>query len=268
MHGNGGHRIIDLNLLLRAYAIGLFPMADTREDNDIFWVEPEQRAILPLDAFHLSKSLRKTLRSDRFHITINTEFPAVIRQCAQSAEGREQTWINHIIENSYIELHQYGHAHSVETWLDGELVGGLYGVALGRVFCGESMFSRATDASKIALAALVAAMKNGGFQLLDCQFMTDHLASMGAIEISQQDYLVRLDEALDGTAFAEQLGERPRPYYAPLSGASADGVPPLVVGFSALTGAGAADGADAGEEGLTGSSSPGKRIAQFFTQTS
>jgi len=271
MHGNGSHRIIDLNMLLRAYAMGMFPMADAREDNDVFWVEPEQRAILPLDGFRLSKSLAKTLRSDRFAITMNADFPAVVRQCAQSTLGRELTWINHIIEHSYIALHEHGHAHSVETWIRGELVGGLYGVALGRVFCGESMFTRADNASKVALAALVAAMRRAGFMLLDCQFMTDHLASMGAIEISQRDYLDRLDRALQGSAFAEELSGRPRPGYSPSAGGAAGGVPSLAAGFASLAGAGAVAGVDGGGVDapcFTGASSPGKRIAQSLTQTS
>ena len=155
---------IDPDLLLRAYAIGVFPMSDGREAKDVYWVEPRRRAILPLDGFHLSKSLRKTIRSDRFTVTRDTAFTQVIHACAE----RDETWINPAIEQSYATLHALGQAHSIETWLDGELVGGLYGVRLGPAFFGESMFSRATDASKVALAWLVARLIAGGFRLLDC----------------------------------------------------------------------------------------------------
>ena len=184
---------IDPDLLLRAYAIGVFPMSDGRDAKDVYWVEPRRRAILPLDSFHLSKSLRKTLRSDRFTVTRDTAFARVIRACAERAE----TWINADIESSYAALHALGQAHSVETWEDGELVGGLYGVRLGSAFFGESMFSRTTDASKIALAWLVARLIAGGFRLLDCQFMTDHLKSLGAIEVTQQRYLEMLSAELE-----------------------------------------------------------------------
>jgi len=185
---------LDPDLLLRAYAAGVFPMADSRDAPDVYWVQPRRRAILPLDNFHLSRSLRKTLRSGRFEVTRDRAFAEVVRRCA----NRDETWINAEIEAAYGELHRLGHAHSVETWAEGELVGGLYGVRLGRAFFGESMFSERTDASKVALAWLVARLKVGGFTLLDCQFMTDHLASLGAIEISQGDYLVLLESALAG----------------------------------------------------------------------
>ena len=184
---------IDPDLLLRAYAIGVFPMSDGRDAPEVYWVEPRRRAILPLERFHLSRSLRKTLRSDRFTVTRDTAFTRVIRACAE----REETWINPDIEASYSTLHALGQAHSVEAWLDGELVGGLYGVRLGPAFFGESMFSRATDASKVALAWLVARLIVGGFRLLDCQFMTDHLKSLGAIEVSQQRYLEMLTAELE-----------------------------------------------------------------------
>lgn len=266
MHGHASvPQLIDVELLLRAYALGLFPMADDRDDPDIFWVEPEVRAILPLDGFHLSKSLRKTLKSDKFQVRCDGDFDAVISACAQPTAGREQTWISRNIELTYRELHRRGYAHSVECWLDGTLVGGLYGVEIGGLFCGESMFSTVSDASKVALAALVAAMRRGGFKLLDCQFMTSHLASLGAIEISQVDYLALLDGALEGTEFGAR--RRPRLDYpttvgAPSSGASSS---PLVSAFESLLGA---EGAAAGASSEAGASSPGKLIAQSFTQTS
>ena len=187
--------IIPADLLLRAYRSGIFPMADHRSDREVYWVEPRERAIVPLDGFHLSKSLRKTLRQDRFRVTCDTAFAQVIAQCAQPREEHAESWISHQIEASYNALHDAGHAHSIEVWQDDGLVGGLYGVAFDRVFCGESMFSRADNASKIALAWLVAAMRRAGYDLLDCQFMTDHLASLGAIAMPQSSYLARLVEA-------------------------------------------------------------------------
>lgn len=192
---------IDPDLLMAAYARGIFPMADTRDARDAYWVEPRQRAILPLDGFHLSRSLAKILRAERFATTANRDFAGVLRACAASAPGREETWINGSIEEAVLALHQRGQAHSIECWHGDALVGGLYGVALGRAFFGESMFSRASNASKVALAHLVARLRAGGFVLLDCQFMTSHLASLGAVEISQADYLSRLASALrDGVA--------------------------------------------------------------------
>ncbi len=197
---------IDPDLLLRAYSVGVFPMADSRDAADIFWVEPKKRGVLPLDGFHLSHSLRKTLRSDRFAVTADRDFPRVVAACASASADRPETWINPQIETAYGILHRHGHAHSIEVWRQGEvggdLVGGLYGVSLGRAFFGESMFSRATDASKIALAHLVGRLRAGGYNLLDCQFITDHLASLGAIEIGRAAYRALLDEALGGGAVA------------------------------------------------------------------
>ena len=195
---------LDPLLLMRAYAMGVFPMSDDRGDDEVYWVEPRTRGILPLDGFHLSKSLRKLLVSDRYRVTSDIAFRKVITLCAESAPDRPTTWINHSIEEAFVVLHALGAAHSVEVWDDsavetgGEprLVGGLYGLALGRAFFGESMFSRADNTSKLALAWLVARLKAGGFTLLDCQFITDHLASLGAIEISRADYLARLQLAL------------------------------------------------------------------------
>jgi leucyl/phenylalanyl-tRNA--protein transferase len=187
---------LDPDLLLRAYSIGVFPMSDGRDADELYWVEPRRRAILPLDSFHLSRSLRKTLRSDVFEVTRDREFRSILRLCAD----REDTWINAEIEASYIRLHEAGRAHSIEVWQDGALAGGLYGVRLGAAFFGESMVSLKPDASKVALAWLVARLIVGGFRLLDCQFMTSHLESLGAIEIDQKDYLVLLDSALGGGA--------------------------------------------------------------------
>ena len=189
---------LDPNLVLGAYAVGVFPMADARDAPSVYSVEPRRRAILPLDGFHLGHSLRRTVAADRFRVTADRAFPAIIRLCAESAEDRPDTWINGPIEQVFLDLHARGFAHSVECW-DGErLVGGLYGLALGRAFFGESMVSRATDASKVALAWLVARLKAGGFTLLDCQFQTPHLATLGAVEVDRADYLAALSAALVG----------------------------------------------------------------------
>jgi leucyl/phenylalanyl-tRNA--protein transferase len=183
---------LDPRLLLQGYAAGIFPMADSRDAADLFWVEPRTRAVIPLDGFHMSRSLRRTLRSGKFDVTRDRDFPAVIRACAD----RPETWINEEIEHAMLALHSTGHAHSIEVWHQGALVGGLYGARLGRAFFGESMFSTITDASKVALAWLVARLKVGGFTLLDCQFMTDHLASLGAVNISRAAYVAALSSAL------------------------------------------------------------------------
>ena len=219
---------IPIELLLRAYRGGVFPMADHRSDPEVYWVEPRERAIIPLDGFRLSKSLKKVLRQDRFHVTCDTRFADVIAECAAPREEHAESWISHRIEASYRALHAAGHAHSIECWQDGELVGGLYGVSFERVFCGESMFSRTADASKVALAWLVAAMRQAGFALLDCQFMTDHLATMGAGAVPQSRYMDMLIAA---------------------DGYPAASLPDAVARFAA-------------------SSSPGKSIAQSLTQTS
>jgi leucyl/phenylalanyl-tRNA---protein transferase len=187
---------LDLDLLLKAYAAGIFPMADERHADDVYWVEPQKRGILPLGGFHLSRSLAKSLKSNQYETTADADFLAVVRACAASVETRPSTWINGQIEEAVTRLHALGRAHSIEIWDKDVLVGGLYGIALGRAFFGESMFSRATDASKFALAHLVARLRAGGFTLLDCQFITPHLASLGAIEIDREDYLKRLAQAL------------------------------------------------------------------------
>ncbi|HYI42759.1 MAG TPA: leucyl/phenylalanyl-tRNA--protein transferase [Sphingomicrobium sp.] len=185
---------LDPRLLLQGYAMGIFPMAESRDAPELFWVEPRERAIIPVDGFHLSRSLGRTLRSGRFAVTLDRDFGGVIAGCAD----RPETWINADIERAMVALHRLGHAHSIEVWSEGALVGGTYGVKLGRAFFGESMFSRRTDASKVALAWLVARLKAGGYTLLDCQFMTDHLASLGAVTVPRDDYVGLLSAALEG----------------------------------------------------------------------
>ena len=197
-------------LLLRAYAAGLFPMAESAEGPDLFWIDPDPRGVLPLDQFHLPRRLRRTLRSSQFEIRVDTAFEAVIRGCAEPTEIRPKTWINDEILRLYRALYEQGFAHSVEAWREGELVGGLYGVALRGVFFGESMFSRTTDASKVALVHLVARLVRGGFRLLDTQFVTDHLRRFGAVEIPRADYHRQLERALGVEAhFVAGLGDDP-----------------------------------------------------------
>lgn len=249
--------------LLSAYAQGVFPMADDREDETVYWVEPRRRAILPLDGFHLSRSLARTVKADRFRVTADAAFATVVRECAAPARERESTWINRTIEQSYAALHRIGHAHSVECWLGDRLVGGLYGVSLGRAFFGESMFSRATDASKVALAWLVARLQAGGFTLLDCQFMTPHLERMGAVEISQKAYLALLQPAVS-SAFAAGAGAGAGAGVAAGGGAAASG-PGDWGALDALLAAGAAA---AGAVPSRTSTSPGQLIVQLLTNTS
>ncbi|MFZ3484484.1 leucyl/phenylalanyl-tRNA--protein transferase [Sphingomonas sp. 3-13AW] len=196
---------LDPQTLLRAYAMGVFPMSDHRTAESVYWVEPRRRGILPLDGFHCSRSLRKTIASDRFRVTTDQAFARIVQLCAESAADRPETWINGPIEDVFLQLHELGFAHSVECWDGDRLVGGLYGLALGRAFFGESMVSRATNASKVALAWLVARLRVGGFTLLDCQFQTDHLATLGAVEIDRADYSVLLEAAL-GAGFTGSLG--------------------------------------------------------------
>ena len=184
-------------VLLRAYSIGLFPMAESADDPEIFWVEPEMRGIIPLDSFHVSKSLAKTIRKAPFEIRINTAFEAVMAACAEPAPDRPTTWINETIKSLYSSLHRIGHAHSVEAWESGKLVGGLYGVSLGSAFFGESMFSRRTDASKICLVHLVERLRSKGFTLLDTQFTTEHLKTFGAIDIPRAQYTRLLEKAMN-----------------------------------------------------------------------
>jgi leucyl/phenylalanyl-tRNA--protein transferase len=188
-------------LLLRAYAAGIFPMAESAEDPELFWVDPARRGILPLDAFHVPRRLKRSIRGTRLEITCDEDFAGVMRGCAEPTPDRPQTWINHQILGVYTALHQRGFAHSVEARLEGALVGGLYGVAIGGAFFGESMFSRVADASKIALAHLVARLRQGGFRLLDTQFVTEHLQRFGAVEISRARYRRLLAEALAAEAY-------------------------------------------------------------------
>ena len=197
---------LDPDLVLRAYAMGVFPMADHRIASSVYWVEPKLRGILPLDGFHLSKSLKKTILSNRFRVTADTEFERIIQLCAESAGDRPDTWINGPIERVFIELHRRGFAHSIECWDGDRLAGGLYGLALGRAFFGESMVTRVRDASKVAFAYLVARMQAGGFTLLDCQFQTEHLASLGAVEIPRDDYVALLGASLGDTSAGLSLG--------------------------------------------------------------
>ncbi|PZU47097.1 MAG: leucyl/phenylalanyl-tRNA--protein transferase [Sphingomonas sp.] len=268
--GGGQKQRLETALLLRAYSAGLFPMADTREAADVFWVEPRRRGILPLGGFHLSRSLAKVLKQERFLHTRDVAFGAVIRACAEAAPGREQSWINGSILDAYSRLHAEGHAHSIETWdRDGRLVGGLYGVRLGAAFFGESMFSRATDASKAALAHLVARLRLGGFQLLDTQFLTAHLARFGAMEVKRAQYLSMLDQAVIRPADWALMDRE---------GGQASGV---VAGAGVAGAAGASGFAGAGFAAeplffplelpveLLGALGPsGKRIVQLLSQTS
>jgi leucyl/phenylalanyl-tRNA--protein transferase len=191
---------ITADLMLRAYRHGLFPMAETRRGERLYWLDPERRGVLPLDRFHLSRRLARTVLSDVFKVSVDEDFAATIAGCASAAPGREDTWINLQIERLFGELHRIGHAHSVESRQDGELVGGLYGVAIGGVFFGESMFSLARDASKVALVHLVVRLRLGGFRLLDTQFVTAHLAQFGAEELPRDEYKARLAVALEAPA--------------------------------------------------------------------
>jgi leucyl/phenylalanyl-tRNA--protein transferase len=234
-------------------------MADSRDAAELYWVEPRNRAIIPLHQFHMSRSLRRTLRSGQFHVTHDTDFAGVISACA----NREETWINDEIEGAMLALHATGHAHSIEVWHTSDqgrqLVGGLYGVRLGRAFFGESMFSTMTDASKVALAWLVARLKVGGFALLDCQFMTDHLASLGAVIVPRADYVALLSGALGGAS----AGGGTTPVLSVGSGAPESGrpsdVPPDFLALDRLLDATGAAGAD-GPSGYV--------IAQLLGQTS
>jgi len=253
--GIGSLSRLDTGLLLRAYRAGLFPMADARDAEDVFWVEPRRRGILPIEGFHLPRSLARVLKAGRFLHSRDLAFEAVLRHCAATRPGREDSWINPTIFDAYLRLHAEGHAHSVETWsVDGRLVGGLYGVRIGAAFFGESMFSLVSDSSKAALAHLVARLKLGGFRLLDTQFLTAHLARFGGIDIPRRQYLQLLSGAvaagadwgaLDSPGVA--LPSPPAPLGLPFGCA-----PDLVVPPERLAGAGPS----------------GKRIVQLLSQTS
>jgi len=235
-------------LLLRAYAEGVFPMAERRADSTLFWVSPERRGVLPLAGFHVPSRLARTVKSDRFIVTADKTFVDVILACAEPALGRHETWINAEIVRLYSALHSSGYAHSLECWEGTQLVGGLYGVHLGGAFFGESMFSRARDASKVALVHLVARLRAGGFKLLDAQFLTTHLQQFGAIEIPRQAYLDELRRALVVHA-----------YWPAPSGSGSTPSLSAASGERTLTGA-----ADATVGGVW----PGSLALQLITQTS
>ena len=242
---------LDPQLVLGAYAVGVFPMADSRDADSVYWVEPRSRAVMPLDGFRLSRSLRRVIASKRFRVTVDTAFADVLALCAQSAADRPETWINAGIEAAFADLHARGLAHSIECWDGGRLAGGLYGLALGRAFFGESMVSRAPSASKVALAWLVARLRAGGFELLDCQFQTDHLRTMGAVEVARADYMALLGSALEGTAFGA-----PSPAGGTVSAAG---------DFGALGRLGAADSPP---NGTVSGPLSGKEVVQLLVQTS
>lgn len=196
-------------LLLKAYACGIFPMSESADDPGIFWVEPELRGVLPLDTFHIPKRLARTVRQNVYEVRVDTAFDEVVRLCAEQTQEREETWINQRIIDLYCELHRMGHCHCVECWQDGNLVGGLYGVRLRGAFFGESMFSRARDASKVALVHLVQRLNAGGFALLDAQFITEHLKQFGAVQIPRDAYEIVLEEALQVDANFNAIDDRP-----------------------------------------------------------
>lgn len=264
-------KLIPPETLLLAYRSGIFPMADSREDPEVFWVEPRLRAVMPLDGFNCSRSLAKILRQDRFTVTCNQAFEEVIQACAAPRDGHPESWISERIAASYRELHLAGHAHSIECWLTDDngrqiLAGGLYGVSFDRVFCGESMFSRARDSSKVALAWLVVLLRRGGAELLDCQFLTEHLASLGAKEITQKEYLALLSKAIRPGKPAADL---PSAYSSLLAEAAAGSGVGAGAGLAAAVGAAADAGRGAAAASpVAAASSPGKLIAQSLTQTS
>jgi leucyl/phenylalanyl-tRNA---protein transferase len=249
-------------VLLKAYACGIFPMAESAEDNALYWIEPERRGILPLDGLHVPKRLARTIRSGGFEVKVDRNFEAVIDGCAAPRSGRRSTWINGRIRSLYRELFALGHCHTVEVWQDGSLIGGLYGVHLGRAFFGESMFSRARDASKIALVYLVARLIYGGFTLLDTQFITGHLARFGAIEVSRDEFQRLLESALGGGGLAHGNGS------GTASGTSSGG------GGAARSAGGSAGGAaSAGASGAAAFSllpegAGGAFVLQLVSQTS
>jgi leucyl/phenylalanyl-tRNA--protein transferase len=245
MHGSS---LLTPALLLRAYAEGIFPMAESRDDPALYWVSPEKRGVIPLNGFHVPRRLARVVKSDRFTVTRDTAFVDVMRACAAPRPGHPQSWINAEIIRLYTALHVAGYAHSVECWRDGELAGGLYGVHLGAAFFGESMFSRRTDASKVALVHLVATLKLGGFTLLDTQFLTPHLAHFGAVEIAREIYMEELRKAIAGAGYwPASSGSAVRPSLSEESGDS--------------TLAGALDATAAG-------AAPGTLVLQLITQTS
>jgi leucyl/phenylalanyl-tRNA---protein transferase len=245
-----GRTILTPALLLRAYAEGIFPMAERRDDDELYWVSPEHRGIIPLDGFHLPRRLARTVRSDRFVVTADVAFTDVMRACAEPTPERAESWINDEILRLYTALHAAGHAHSLECWRDDKLVGGLYGVKLGGAFFGESMFSRERDASKVALVHLVARMVRGGFSLLDTQFLTAHLSRFGAVEIPRAQYQVLLARAIAHEA----------EFHWPASSGSS--------GISSSAPALGETGLASVLAGATLATTPGSLVLQFITQTS
>jgi len=237
-------------LLLHAYSIGLFPMAERRDSQSLFWVSPEERGILPLDTFHVPRRLARTVKSDTFQVSIDTAFGDVIRACAEARPGREDSWINDEVISLYSALHKQGHAHSVESWHEGRLVGGLYGVSLGAAFFGESMFSRERDASKVGLVHLVARLIHADFELLDVQFLTEHLSQFAAIAIPRDEYLCRLRQA---------MARNPKFYCPEPSGSAGNFSLAVASGDVGLTGA---------VEATAGPCWPGRFVLQLITQTS
>jgi leucyl/phenylalanyl-tRNA--protein transferase len=262
------------HVLLKAYACGIFPMAESAEDNALYWIEPERRGILPLDRMHVPRRLARTIRSGGFEVKIDRNFEAVIDGCAAPRLGRRSTWINGRIRSLYRELFALGYCHTVEVWQDERLVGGLYGVHLGRAFFGESMFSRVRDASKIALVYLVARLRYGGFTLLDTQFVTGHLARFGAIEVCREEFQRLLEGALAG-GLAQGNGSSPGAW-ASSGGGGAGGFGFAAAGAGAVGGAGAAAGAEASASGASAggvfSALPegagGEFVLQLVSQTS
>ena len=253
-------------VLLKAYACGIFPMAESAEDNALYWIEPERRGILPLERVHVPKSLTRTIRRGGFEVKIDNDFEGVIEGCAAPRSGRRSTWINARIRSLYRDLFALGHCHTVEVWQDGELMGGLYGVHLGRAFFGESMFSKARDASKIALVYLIARLKYGGFTLLDTQFVTGHLSRFGAIEVSRQEFQRLLEGALgtsqgsvSGSAAAAGGAGRGRGAAAAAGGGA---------GAGAASGAASAGTASAGAFAALSSDVGAEGVLQLVSQTS
>jgi leucyl/phenylalanyl-tRNA--protein transferase len=245
-----GQPILTPAILLRAYAEGIFPMAERRGDPELFWVSPEMRGIVPLDAFHVPKRLARTVKSDRFAVTADMAFADVMRACAEPTPDRPESWINDEIVRLYTALHAAGHAHSIECWRDGRLVGGLYGVKLGAAFFGESMFTRERDASKVALVHLVARLRRGGFALLDTQFLTAHLARFGTIEMPRAQY---------HTLLARAISHEAEFYWPAPSGNS---------GIASSAPASGETGLASFLSGETLATTPGSLVLQWITQTS
>jgi leucyl/phenylalanyl-tRNA--protein transferase len=257
--------------LLLAYRLGIFPMAESRTAEDVLWVRPHERGILPLDKFHVPRRLARIIRSDRFQVTADVAFDQVIRACAESQPDRRETWINEAIIDVFIALHKRGFAHSVETWQEGRLVGGLYGLSVGAAFFAESKFSRVTDASKVALVHLAARLKAGGYQLLDAQFPNPHLEQFGALTVTEERFQFLLSEALArngnfywfGTGGGTSAGGSSVSTEGPGAGAGA-----LAGAGARLGAAAAAAGGAATTGGRAAAAAAGSSVLQVITQTS